>query len=777
MKNFSLSKLSWSLLILVFSSLLASDIEAQRGGSRSSGRSSGGSIGRSSGGSIGRSSGGSIGRSSGGSIGRSSGRSSIGRSSGGSSIGRSSIGSSSSLGRSSVGSSSSLGRGSSGSSRTIDSRGSGASRGSVTVIPSPGRTSSTDRGTSVVQRPSVDTTPRYDAGRSSIGSSTGRSSVGSSAGRSSGSEDRFVGSSVYEGRGAADSGGLIDVTPAARPRFRFPASYSEVLANRGRENAQAQERGAAATRLGRYGTNMSAQRTSGSSNARPSDVDQILSRYNRSSGDLARGASSARTPESALSRLRGGQGARRSDSSRGLSSANGTREYTRGPIGRRVAAAGGTRTPEATNGPGRRRAWEDNNPRNDVQGASTPSRVSSREQAGRRFQQVQGRIQEQGYLTGEEQAELGRAIASGPGGDFVGVDPRTAQARNSLGGGVVPGGTNGGTGGTGGVIPGGGANNNFFWGGGLGWSNYYGNPYGWYCSPFGFTFNAGIGFSYAFGPGSYWASPWGYTPYWCGFGAWYGWNWGFNNWYTNWYYPVAYYPTVVGASSTVIVYEDNDPDVIYVQDSSPDVIYIQGEPAGEAVAPAPEEPGVYMGDVPLLPAPAAADDSALPAGAETFLAQGDEAFRAGRYGEAVQLYARAIEEAPDVGVLYLVLSDALFATGDYHYAAYTIRRALRLDPSLVQGEVDKHEFYEDPAEFDRQLAVLEQYVLDHNTDGDARLVLATNYLFGGRPAMAVDQLEGPFSSALQADDAGALILDAARARQFGQSAAEADSMP
>ena len=100
----------------------------------------------------------------------------------------------------------------------------------------------------------------------------------------------------------------------------------------------------------------------------------------------------------------------------------------------------------------------------------------------------------------------------------------------------------------------------------------------------------------------------------------------------------------------------------------------------------------------------------------------------------------------------------IFGVPEIDNAAYTIRRALRLDPSLVEGEVDKHEFYEDPAEFDRQLAVLEQYVLDHNTDGDARLVLATNYLFGQRPAAAVDQLEGPFSAALQADDAGALIL-------------------
>ena len=38
-----------------------------------------------------------------------------------------------------------------------------------------------------------------------------------------------------------------------------------------------------------------------------------------------------------------------------------------------------------------------------------------------------------------------------------------------------------------------------------------------------------------------------------------------------------------------------------------------------------------------------------------------------------------------LGVLFLVLSDALFATGDYHYAAYALRRALELDPGIVQS--------------------------------------------------------------------------------------------
>jgi hypothetical protein len=119
-------------------------------------------------------------------------------------------------------------------------------------------------------------------------------------------------------------------------------------------------------------------------------------------------------------------------------------------------------------------------------------------------------------------------------------------------------------------------------------------------------------------------------------------------------------------------------------------------------------------------------------------------------------------------VLYLVLSDGLFATGDYHYGAYALRKALELDPALAQNVVDKHGFYSDPAEFDRQLAVLESYLADHPGDDDARLMLAANYLFGGRPAAAVDLLEAQASERVRAETAGALVHSAARAIQYGE---------
>ena len=62
-------------------------------------------------------------------------------------------------------------------------------------------------------------------------------------------------------------------------------------------------------------------------------------------------------------------------------------------------------------------------------------------------------------------------------------------------------------------------------------------------------------------------------------------------------------------------------------------------------------------------------------------------------------------------------------------------------------------------------------------DDDARLVLATNYLFGGRPAAAVTLLQSPFSENLAKSPTGQLILEAARSAQFGEAAPDAVEAP
>ena len=134
----------------------------------------------------------------------------------------------------------------------------------------------------------------------------------------------------------------------------------------------------------------------------------------------------------------------------------------------------------------------------------------------------------------------------------------------------------------------------------------------------------------------------------------------------------------------------------------------------------------------------------------------------------MQFYSKAIEYAPNQGAMYLLLADSLFSSGDYHYAAYAIRRAYELEPTLLVNVVDKHAFYDDPAVYDRQIAVLEQYVLDRPDDRDARLVLAVNYLFAGRPAACVDLLRDPKSSTLVGEEIAQELLETGTRLQFGE---------
>jgi len=82
--------------------------------------------------------------------------------------------------------------------------------------------------------------------------------------------------------------------------------------------------------------------------------------------------------------------------------------------------------------------------------------------------------------------------------------------------------------------------------------------------------------------------------------------------------------------------------------------------------------------------------------------------------------------------------------------------------------VDKHGFYGDPKDFDRQLAQLERFVETHYADDDARLVLAANYVFAGRSAQAVEFLASASSASVRDSSAGQLVQ--ARAQTLSQAA-------
>ena len=279
------------------------------------------------------------------------------------------------------------------------------------------------------------------------------------------------------------------------------------------------------------------------------------------------------------------------------------------------------------------------------------------------------------------------------------------------------------------------------YGGGRG-NRGYDDHWGYY-NPWGFGYYNGH-LSFGFGFNWYWGDCWWYWPTYisCYYPYWY-------SYYRPYYYGSYYYPTVYSTVVYRTIYED-------VQEDRGEVVVAESVPA--------EPSAKGSGTVPVVESPA------LSIAAERYLTLGDGAFREERWSDAVQLYAKAVELAPSNAGLYLVLADALFAAGDYHYAAYAIRKAVELDPVLLSEPIDKHGFYLNPAVFDAQLARLETYCLESPSDRDARLVLGVNFLFGGRPAAAVDLYEKAAApaAALAQDEAVRLMLESARSRQYGQ---------
>jgi tetratricopeptide (TPR) repeat protein len=79
----------------------------------------------------------------------------------------------------------------------------------------------------------------------------------------------------------------------------------------------------------------------------------------------------------------------------------------------------------------------------------------------------------------------------------------------------------------------------------------------------------------------------------------------------------------------------------------------------------------------------------------------------------------------------------VFANGDYHYAAFLIAEAVRLDPAIVTAEVDKRDFYGERKTFDNQMDALQKYCTDKPYDAWAQLVLGYNMRFSDRPTRAV----------------------------------------
>ena len=272
--------------------------------------------------------------------------------------------------------------------------------------------------------------------------------------------------------------------------------------------------------------------------------------------------------------------------------------------------------------------------------------------------------------------------------------------------------------------------------------------------------------------GWWWSDSWNdcgwYKPWWTWHMSWsqcwgggygFGFGWGWNS---SWWRPSCWSPCYGWSYPSWYWY----PSVVWIDRDEPLVVerVVEREVVRETLVESEAPPVVVAADARVAePAAPEVVVQALHAAARQHLDEGDRAFLEGRYADAVHHYARAVECSQEDGALHLVLADALFATGDYHYCAWSLRRAHELDPTLFDAQVDKRGFYSDAAEFERQIALAEGFLEDHFLDDDARLVLAANYHWAGRHGDCVELLESAFSVGVRESACGARIL--ARARE------------
>ena len=237
---------------------------------------------------------------------------------------------------------------------------------------------------------------------------------------------------------------------------------------------------------------------------------------------------------------------------------------------------------------------------------------------------------------------------------------------------------------------------NGYWG--YGYSSLWGSSgYGWYgswCSSYaglgcwGFDplcWGMGLLSPYAAFRASYWNNCYR-SCYWN--------NWSIPNALPSnyWWYPTTTYcPTYLYVPSSVVIIEEEEvlePADGSTAELSPDGA--EGEVALASDAKSIETAGDGI----------AAAAASL---AEQYVELGDYYFKNGDYAAAAEAYSKARNHMPEDASVHFVLADAVFANGDYHYAAFLIAEGVRLNPPIVSAEVDKREFYGDPKAFEQQV--------------------------------------------------------------------------
>ena len=144
--------------------------------------------------------------------------------------------------------------------------------------------------------------------------------------------------------------------------------------------------------------------------------------------------------------------------------------------------------------------------------------------------------------------------------------------------------------------------------------------------------------------------------------------------------------------------------------------------------------------------------------ADDFVATGEQAFKAGKYREAAQLWQHALVDDPGNAAVLLLMAQSLFAQGQYADAAGATQMAMQLLPDSEWGNVIKKraDIYGNPEDYTTQLKSLEQ-ARDAKADDPAlHFLLGFHYGAIGQSKQAIEELDKTIQ--LQPLDEGAKKL-------------------
>lgn len=249
-----------------------------------------------------------------------------------------------------------------------------------------------------------------------------------------------------------------------------------------------------------------------------------------------------------------------------------------------------------------------------------------------------------------------------------------------------------------------------------------------YCGPFNSNY-----YSYGYRPLCYYPR---YYPYAYSTAYFYD-NWPYYSAFGTGYYPGTVAYVEPGYATTYPTYATGDtylppstaPPTGYVDNSTG--TYDAGGPSGQEptqVAPEEGQPNPQY-------------QSLTATGANSALAEGNTAFREGKFDEARQAYSRAVLGDERDGYAKMLYATANFATGDYKVAATAVRRSLLTTPELVTYPIDVRSLYADPTTLYGQMDGLARHLSSNPEDRDAALLLAYLHYSIGEPGPARDMFK------------------------------------